>query len=540
MNQLTKSEYLVNFLTSNGTTHIFGYPGGYITRFTDALYQNKKIKTHLCYHEQACAFATCAYARLTGNVGVYFTTSGPGVINGLAGLADAYFDGVPLLAIGGNVNTFEMKGNRPIRQLGFQEMDAVSVCKPVTKKAVSATSADNFAELLEDLWQTALSDRCGPVFLDFPFDVQKEIIDFVPRGNSPDKSTEKYQDEKILNLIKSAKRPIVIAGSGVRTAGAVAEIRKIAAKIPTVTSMNAVDLIADKRHKIGFIGAYGSRLANTLLSQSDVVISVGARLDTRQTGMMPKDATLIRVDIDGGELSLEKPNQTSVQADAKLFLNFLLESDVESDFSDVRKLQEKFSGFDRELGNLFMEEIGKYILPNSVITTDVGQNQVWTAQSLHPTGDDSRILIGGGYGSMGCSLPYAIAGGLVSGSPVYCIAGDGGVQMNIQELQTVVREGLAVKIFVFNNSSLGMIRVFQTELFEERFAYTVNSGGYIEPDFCAVARGYGIKSARITVPADFAKYAEWFRDGDACLFDVALGEGTSLMPKILFGKHGYA
>ncbi|MDR0983850.1 MAG: thiamine pyrophosphate-binding protein [Ruminococcus sp.] len=536
---MTKSEYLVHFLISNGITHIFGYPGGYITRFADVLYRNGRIKVHLCYQEQACAFAACAYARLTGNVGVYFTTSGPGVINGLGGIADAYFDGVPLFAIGGNVNTFEMKGDLPVRQLGFQEMDAVSVCKPLTKKAVSVKSSDNFAEVVKDLWQTAQSGRQGPVFLDFPFDIQKENVNFSTEVFPfEDKPAEKYYDEEILNLIKSAEKPIVIAGNGVRTACAVTEIREIAAKIPTVTSMNSVDLITDKRHKIGFIGTYGSRAANILLSQADLVISVGARLDTRQTGMMPKDAVLIRVDIDECELALKKSNQISVKSDAKAFLNFLLESGAEADFTEVNGLKKKYSLCDRELGNLFMEELSRYILPNSVVTADVGQNQVWAAQSLNLNGEDSRILIGGGYGSMGCSLPYSAAAGVIRGR-AYCIAGDGGFQMNIQELQTVVREGLPIKIFVFNNSSLGMIRGFQTELFENRFAYTVNSGGYTEPDFCAIAGAYGVKSAKITRPEEFKEYAQWFSDDEACLFNIILGEGTSLTPKILFGTHAY-
>jgi acetolactate synthase-1/2/3 large subunit len=316
--------------------------------------------------------------------------------------------------------------------------------------------------------------------------------------------------------------------------------------------------------------------------------------------MFPKNATLIRVDIDSDELAYDiaekiagkNVKQISVNTDAKSFLTFLsanlacenLQSEscnaentsakcikkFQNRFDDVKKLQEKFDGCDRELGNLFMEEISKHILPNSVITADVGQNQVWAAQSLQIKGEHSRILIGGGYGSMGCSLPYAISGtvsdissqnsisgGLLGNSsriesgeentnPIgnshqitYCIAGDGGFQMNIQELQTVVRENLPVKIFVFNNVSLGMIRVFQTELFDNRFAYTVGSGGYTVPDFCAVAKAYGIKSAKISAPSEFAGYADWFSDNEPCLFDVFLDEGTKLMPKIMFGKGGY-
>lgn len=339
-------------------------------------------------------------------------------------------------------------------------------------------------------------------------------------------------------------KPILLVGNGVRTADAVEMVHEFAKKtnIPVLTTMNGVDLAQDDLH-IGFIGTHGNRVANMILNQCDLIVSVGARLGIRQVGRIPKNfaphADLVRCDIDEYELSRNiKDNEKKYHTDARDFMRMILNEEVR-DYSEWKKqcleAKEYLSQFDIQPGNMAVKKIASFLPDNPNISVDVGMNQCWCAQSLVLKGYHGRIHISGGYGTMGCGLPFAIGSCIAEGKkPVYCIAGDGGFQMNIQELETVHRENLPVKIFILNNKVLGKISETQHFNHGDRFAATALSGGYTVPDFQKISEAYGIRAVKLNSYDELDQYQEWFKDNEPCLFDIPLPEASFLTPKIKF------
>lgn len=339
-------------------------------------------------------------------------------------------------------------------------------------------------------------------------------------------------------------KPILLVGNGVRTAGAVEMIHEFARKtnIPILTTMNGVDLAQDDLH-IGFIGTHGNRVANMILNECDLIISVGARLGIRQVGRYTKNfapkADLVRCDIDEYELSRNiKENEKKYQTDARDFMRMLLAEDV-GDYSEWKKqcIEAKtiLEVFDKQPGNYAVEKIASMLPENPVVSVDVGMNQCWCAQSLVLKGDKGRIHISGGYGTMGCGLPYAIGSCIaMNNQRVYCITGDGGFQMNIQELETVKRENLPIKIFILNNRVLG--KISETQHFDnnDRYANTTASSGYSVPSFRKISEAYGIKAAELSSYEDLDDYSSWIEDDEPCLLDISLPEESLLTPKIKF------
>ena len=534
------SDYIVEYLLRQNITDVFGYPGGMVTHLMDSL-SKFPIKTHVAYHEQGAAFAACGYAQTTGKVGVAYATSGPGATNLITGICNAYFDSIPTLFITGQVNTFEYKGELGVRQRGFQETDIVSIVSPVTKYAVRITDATKLKWYLDYAFYIAQEGRRGPVLLDIPMDIFRADID--PQSMEGFEAPVYNRDtsfDKLKEALSKASRPVILAGSGIKTSNAADKFNEVIRKhdIPVVTTMLAVDTAKDS---YGFIGAYGTRTANFIVAKSDLVISLGARLDVRQTGARREnfapDAVIVRVEIDAGELSLRvHDDEIQIHADVNDVLDTLLEADTRdlTGWNDVcRKIREELKDIDDRLPNKYVSRISELIPENSVITTDVGQNQVWVAQSFKVK-DGQRIFFSGGHGAMGYSLPAAIGCALADGKAVYSFQGDGGIQMNIQELQTIARENLPVKIILFNNSALGMIRHFQEMYFEDNYVQTVPSGGYTVPDFGAIAAAYKIPYKCIGKVEDI----------DDSLFDaegpqfveVRITEPTYVYPKLEYGK----
>ena len=338
------------------------------------------------------------------------------------------------------------------------------------------------------------------------------------------------------------KKPVLIAGNGARQADAVEMIHEFVKKanIPLLTTMNGVDIAPDDLH-IGFIGTHGNRIANMILRECDLIVTVGARLSLRQVGRYTANfapqAHLVRADIDESELSRNiKPNEDKFHTDARDFMRKLLDEPV-GDFDAWRKqcLEAKaiLDSYDKQPGNRAVEAIGALLPPNSNVSVDVGMNQCWTAQSLVLKGYKGRIHISGGYGTMGCGLPFAIGSAIAKkGETVFCIAGDGGFQMNIQELETMKREKLPIKIFILNNRVLGKISETQHFSHGDRFACTAVSGGYTVPDFVKIADAYGIKGVKLSSYEELACYDDWVNDMEPCLFDIQLSEDSLLTPKI--------
>lgn len=338
----------------------------------------------------------------------------------------------------------------------------------------------------------------------------------------------------------NCKRPVLLVGSGVRAAGAASLVVQFAHKthIPVLTTMNAVDLAQDDLH-IGFIGTYGNRVSNMILEASDYVISVGARLGLRQIGHKPEwfapHAHLVRADVDQYELSRNvKDDEEKHLVDAKTFLEQLLAEET-PDFGAWReqcmRAKALLEGVDNTEGNEVIEKISSLLPPNPVVTVDVGQHECWCAQSLHLRGHEGRILIGGGFGAMGCGLPFAIGAAIASGK-CFCITGDGGLQMNIQELEVVAREQLPVKIIVVNNMALGKISEIQHGSYHDRYAQTTPDSGYSVPDFQKIAEAYGLRAATLPSYHTLGDYAGWFADEKPCLLDIHLPFDTLLIPKI--------
>lgn len=340
----------------------------------------------------------------------------------------------------------------------------------------------------------------------------------------------------------TSKKPIVIVGNGCREAGAAEVLHAFYKKtrIPVLTTMNAVDLMQDE-DKLGFIGVYGHRVANVIVSQCDLVISIGARLGLRQIGnkreYFAPNAFLIRADIDQYELSRNiKRDEEKYLVDAKEFLTNLLAEDISVYDKWNKKCFEAkalLAPYDKDLGNICIEKISALLPENPIVAIDIGQAQCWAAQSLTLKGKKGRILIGGSYGSMGCGLPYAIGACIAKGKKtIYCITGDGGLQMNIQELQTVVSEKLPVKIFVINNKVLGKIVEIQASAYNLHMFTTTEESGYTVPDFEKVAMAYGIKAKTLDGFEDLDSMKAWLSDNEPCLINIMLPEATILQPKM--------
>lgn len=340
----------------------------------------------------------------------------------------------------------------------------------------------------------------------------------------------------------TSRKPILVAGNGVRSAEAERLLMDFAKKtdIPILTTMNAVDLVQDDL-KLGFIGVYGNRVANMITAASDLVIAVGARLGLRQIGNIKEyfapNAKLIRADIDQYELSRSiKDDEEKHLVDAKAFISALLSEDIPQ-YTDWKNrcfaAKKLLMPFDREVGNQCIEKISSMLPKDPIIAVDVGQNLCWAAQSFTLRGENGRLLIGGSYGSMGCALPYAIGASIATGRKiVYCITGDGGLQMNIQEMETVARERLPIKILVLNNHALGKIREIQEGSYDRHFAQTTRGSGYTVPDLQKVAEAYDIRGISLLSFEELETIGDWLSDEEPCLIDISIPEDSKLIPKV--------
>lgn len=340
----------------------------------------------------------------------------------------------------------------------------------------------------------------------------------------------------------TSRKPVLVIGNGARSADISDLIYEFIKKthIPVLTSMNTVDMVQDK-YRIGFIGTYGNRISNMILNECDLVISVGARLGLRQIGhkkeLFAPKAKLIRCDVDQYELAREiKPDEEDYNLDAKAFMEQLITENI-PDYTEwwnkCHEAKKVLEGYDDTNGNRLIDRIAQLLPENPIVTVDIGQTVCWAAQSLWLKGIDGRIIIGGSYGAMGVGLPYAIGASISTGNGVvYCITGDGGLQMNIQELETVKREKLPIKILVVNNKELGKISEIQHGSYEDRFCITTENSGYSVPDFEGIANAYGIKAATLVSYEELNKYKKWLDDKEPCLLNIMLPPLTPLIPKI--------
>lgn len=545
-------DLIAKFFSDNNIVDIFGYPGGMVTYLIDAFSKNGKIKQHLSYHEQGAAFSACGYAQATGNIGVAYATSGPGATNLITGIANAYFDSIHCLFITGQVNTYESINGLKVRQKGFQETPIIPLVKSITKYCKYISKAEDVLYELEKAIYIAKSGRMGPVLLDIPMNIQRTDIDADCIRHYIEKSKIKGNSKKaiktILDYLLKASKPLIIAGAGIRSNNLQKEFYEFINrfKIPTVTSMIGIDALdKENQFNFGMLGAYGCRTANFLIEQSDLIISFGSRLDCRQTGsnkdLFATNAKLIRIDIDKNELTnIIKNDEIQLYCDLKNLLPELARLSPNTYYKNWLKkcnyIKDKLSKYDKQPLNKIVENISSHVPEQSIVTTDVGQNQVWVAQSFKNK-PNQKVLFSGGLGSMGYSLPASIGAAYASKNPVICFCGDGGFQMNIQELQMIARDKLPVKIILINNKSLGMIRHFQEMYFNDNYSQTVEGKGYSSPNFKSVIKSYGI---------DFYNYEE-HKDNlknlltnkkPLCIY-IELSKKTYITPKLAVNKPIY-
>lgn len=545
------SDYIVDFFVEKGVTDVFGYPGGMVTHLMDSFYNKRdKIAAHVNYHEQASAFCACGYAQVTGKAGIAYATSGPGATNLITGICDAYFDSIPTIYITGQVNTFESKGHMNVRQRGFQETDIVAVTEKITKYSSYVGEAENIRYELEKAWYIAHAGRKGPVLLDIPADILRAQIEPESLQGYVVQSVKTENIEKackrIAELLEKAKRPVLLVGAGVKAAGAVEDVRAIVQKwnMPVVSSMLACDIFAgDTDYYYGFIGAYGMRRANFIVAKADLVIALGSRMDVRQVGAKRADfapnATLLRVDIDAGELEYKvHEDEVAIWCDVKELLEKLYCCEVNlqnmAEWIPVcKQIAQRLGDTDCRKPNELLYHFSKKIPEDVVITTDVGQNQVWIAQSFELK-KGQRVFFSGGHGAMGYSLPAAIGAYYATREPVICFSGDGGIQMNIQELQFISREQIPVIIVILNNNALGMIRHFQEMYFDSVYCQTTENGGYTAPNFERIAKAYDIAYNRIQSLQDVENYS--YEVNGPQIVEMILEGPTYVFPKLEFGK----
>ncbi|MFO0322351.1 MAG: thiamine pyrophosphate-binding protein [Bacteroidota bacterium] len=555
------SSHIAKFLFSKGIDTVFELSGGMITHMLDEISKENKIQIISCHHEQSAAFAADGYARVKQLPGVAFATSGPGATNLLTGIGSCFFDSVPAIFITGQVNINEQKKKLKIRQLGFQETDIVSMAKPITKSVYSISNPNEIPRILEMAFRISLEGRPGPVLIDIPMNIQRmeistdELLEEQINVEMEISGMDKYIS-KFVKALRISKKPLILCGRGIRASHSLEIFQEInhQLKIPVVTSLLGLDVLSFSDNKrIGFIGTYGNRWANIALGECDLLLVLGCRLDIRQTGadvdFFALNKRIFHIDVESGEINNRIKGCEKLVSDLNYFLNYSKDKFK----SIVLSVPDWLSYLDKiKLMYLDTNELAgcKGINPNEFIkklstsnnnnakayTADVGNHQMWTAQSLRLK-NNQYFLTSGGMGAMGFALPASIGACFaLKKLPIVCITGDGSLQINIQELQTIVRNKLPIKIIVLNNNSLGMIRQFQDSYFDSRYQSTV--WGYDAPDFEKVAKAYGISSATLSDVNDLDKVNDllWSNSNEPYLLQVIIDSKVNVHPKIAFGR----
>ena len=513
--ELSGSQILCEALVREGVELLFGYPGGAIMPFYDALTSYPTLRHILVRHEQAAAHAADGYARATGKVGVCVATSGPGATNLVTGLATAFMDSTPIVAITGQV------ARHFIGRDAFQETDIIGVTQPITKHNFLVRNIEDLADIVHEAFKLAHGGRPGPVLIDIPKDIQ--IVKALYRPSATVKSLKYYRATRTpelstaaiaqaAKLINEAQRPVIMAGHGVILSRAYDELRAFAEKvdIPVITTLLGISAFSETHPlSIGMPGMHGPAHVNKAIGVTDVLIGVGLRFDDRVTGKVSEfapHARIIHIDIDPSEMHKVKVATVPIVADAKTALAALTTAVNPADrrpwIDEIRSWETQ----NAELANTvirdqqypdppsILEAIRAETNGEAIIVTDVGQHQMWTARHYTWTRPNSHIT-SGGLGTMGFALPAAMGAKMgIPDAHVWAVAGDGGIQMNIQELATLQQQGVAVKVAIMNNGYLGMVRQWQQFFHSRNYSETPITG----PDYVKLADAYGLTGMRIT------------------------------------------
>ncbi len=502
---ISGADIIIKVLIEQGCDVVFGYPGGQIINVYDSLYKyQSEIKHVLTAHEQGAVHAADGYARSTGKVGVVISTSGPGATNLVTGIATAYLDSVPMVAICGNV---------PTSQIGtdsFQEIDITGITLPITKHNYFVGNINDLADTLRNAFRLARSGRPGPVLVDVPKDVQVSMCEYSPTENL--KSDEKFAAKDIriaqaAKKINSSKRPFIYFGGGVLSSDAKEEMLSLADKIdaPIGCSMMGLSVLpTDHPRFLGMQGMHGHYASTISMSKSDCIIALGVRFNDRATGNRLKFAPgtdIVHIDIDGSELSKNVDAVCALRADLKLTLKKLLPLIERSDKplwqSKIKELREKEESFlDKRKGvtprNVLLT-LNKFLKESTPVVTDVGQHQMWAAQNINLK-KERTFISSGGLGTMGFGMGASIGAYFGTKEQVVLITGDGSFGMSLNELATAVSEKVPLLVIIMNNGVLGMVRQWQTLFFEKHYSHTVLDR---QTDFVAVSKAFGGSGERV-------------------------------------------
>ena len=520
---ITGAEIVLECLRREGVEVVFGYPGGANIPLYDALY-NSPIRHILTRHEQGAAFAAQGYARVSGRHGVCLSTSGPGATNLVTGIADAKMDGVPLVCITGQVR-------RPaIGTDAFQETDVVGMTLPITKFNCVVMKTEELPKLLAQAFYIARTGRPGPVLLDIPVDVMKEKLETweysekveVP-GYNPERKRE-FPLEQLIEMLSASRRPAVLVGAGSEWSGATKVVRELLDRLqaPVVQTVQGLGTVSEDRpYYLGMVGMHGTRQANIAVSHSDLLLVLGARLDDRVTGdpaHFAKHAKIVHFEIDPVQLDRVRPVDLPIVGDiketAEKFLAALPASlpDWSGWLAGTRSVSnpppKEHVGTGKPSPTRLLEMLFEQMEPDALVAADVGQHQMWAAQRASGIAHPRQFVTTGGLGSMGFALPATV--GMQLAFPhrqVICVSGDGGFQMNIQELATVQRYSLPIKILVIDNKYLGMVRQWQQLFWDRRYSEV---DLYDNPDFVKIGEAYGIPGVLMNQDTDMERQLREF------------------------------
>lgn len=560
------SDYILEFLKQKKVKEVFLITGGAISFLVDSFSKNKKIKYISVGHEQAAAMMADAYSRIGPNFSCTMATSGPGATNLITGIACSYFDSIPSLHITGQVNTYEQQDADPstknVRQIGFQETDIVSISKPVTKFSYKLKRPEEIRYILEKAYYLATSGRPGPVLIDIPMNLQKKKINlsklkkFIKPSVKPKNINSDIKYLELKKLLKISKKPVLILGGGIKYSKSEKELKKFLSffSIPLLTTWSGVDLIDyNNKNYIGNIGVYGSRAANFTVQNSDLIFCLGTRLDTRVTGGVPKSfaraAKKIVVDIDKFELNKSRGLKVDlkINQDLKYFL---------SNFNRINKL--KFNSFEwlkkalewkkkyplvlseyykqKKFINpyIFIESLSKNLKKNDIIVADDGGHLTWTLQAFKVK-YGQKLFSAFGNSPMGYALPASIGASIAKGkSRIICIDGDGSIQINLQELHTIDKLNLPVKIFILNNDGYGIIKQFQELYLGKR--YEASGKGVSNPNFKKISLAFNIKYNILRNHNDLRKIKKIIDSKKAEIIEIKIKQDQKIIPKLQFGN----
>ncbi|MGU5817627.1 thiamine pyrophosphate-binding protein [Aeromonas hydrophila] len=553
------SDAVAHVLGANNVTHGFELIGGMIAHLVDSINQIGKTKLISLHHEQAAAFAAGGVARASNNkqIGLALGTSGPGATNLVTGIADCWLDSYPCIFITGQVNTYELKHDRAIRQQGFQELDIVSIVKSITKFSYQIKTKDELIPKLQEAINIAKSGRPGPVLLDIPMDLQRaelpdDAIDFLRQSsqepNAVTLNTTNFSS--VFKRLSQAKKPLFLIGGGAVNADTFPLWQQRVARmgIPHVASLKGSEKCQSLQGYYGVIGSYGTRTANYAIQNCDLLVVLGSRMDVRQTGSDTNDfarnADIIQIDIDAAQLANRVKAELDINTDCENFFSCFEDklaydlvmsdgwvSELNQHWSDnyIDEYQDwSISPFEicKKLEKSFKSVPVHYV-------ADVGNNQMWAAHSIL-LNQGQAIHHSGGLGAMGFAIPTAIGVAYATREPVVIMTGDGGAQLNIQELDIIARERLPVLTIIFNNESLGMVRAFQEMYFDGRNESTYWNG--YSSSFCSLGRAYNIISFSTSNIDEFESLLLRFSSNpEPMLIEVLMSDARECRPRLSFG-----